>query len=168
MRLGIGIEGYQAALSIWRWTQGCSATATKHALLQQINFRADSRMTEIQILVGITLLSPKFPAGSNYSAKYTTIDREQDASNKSCILTSQKQRRASRKFGLSRTRQLCDTRSCFDSYSSLVSGLIIAVEIEDQALITSTQATNAIGCEGHNDCHAVPDDVVVLHLQYLL
>jgi hypothetical protein len=24
----------------------------------------------------------------------------------------------------------------------------------------------AIGCEVHNDCDAVPDDVVVLHLQY--
>ena len=44
----------------------------------------------------------------------------------------------------------------------------IAVEIEDQALTTSTQATNAIGCEEHNNCEAVPDDVVVLHLQYIL
>lgn len=33
----------------------------------------------------MTLLAPKVPAGPNYSAKYTTVDREGDASNKSCI-----------------------------------------------------------------------------------
>jgi hypothetical protein len=111
-------------------------------LVQQISSRIMNDRTSKSSL-GLRSCPPKFPAGSIFYTKYTTIGREQDASNKSCILTSQKQCRASSKFSPSRTRQLSDTRSCFDGCSLLVSGLIDGVEIEDWALTTSTQATNS-------------------------
>jgi hypothetical protein len=44
--------------------------------------------------------------------------------------------------------------------------LINGAETEDWALTTSTQATTAIDCEVHNDCDAVSDAIVVLHLQF--